>query len=151
MRCYRARGKGVGGLYQKVTEQGRGETTPHLSLLEDNSLCWMQLQYMLHNHGHPGAPQPREVHSENLKGFPSLVSEVFPPWHCRDHSPATSAYGHSSVSGCKTERFWWHVHSKLISRWEVIPLLSCYAKLTLSSWLQESTYVGRSHWAQSCQ
>lgn len=101
MRCYRVRGKGVRGLYQKVTVQGSGENPPRLSLFEANSLCWLQLWYSLYKHTQPGAPQPRQVHLENPTCFPSLASQVSPP-SLQSHSKVQSLLHVAALS----EQLW---------------------------------------------
>lgn len=153
MRCYRVRGKGVRGLYQKATVQSNGEKPPHLSLLEASSLCWLQLWYtVIHTvQTQPGAPQPREADLENPT-FSQLSLTVFPSITLHGTRSGHFCTWPLSVSSCETERFWCALlHSKLIS-WLQITLLLCWSpKLILSSQLKESTCVGLRHWAHSCQ
>lgn len=149
MRCYRVRGKGVRGLYQKTAVQGNGEKPPHLSLSEASSLCWLQLWYTLYKHSLV-LLSPEKL-TWKTSHFPSLASQFCPPQHSMDHSLVTSAHGHSQWVAVK-QRFWCVlVHSKPISWWQITLLLCWYPKLILSSRLKESTCVGLRHWAHSCQ
>lgn len=101
MRCYRVRGKEFRGLYQKVTVQGSGENPHHLSLLEANSLCWLQLWYILYKHAQPMLLSP-EKFTWKTPCFPSLASQVSPPYL---YGPVIFACGHSQWAVVRQKQF----------------------------------------------
>ena len=111
-----ARGKWVLALYWKVTAE-RGRKIARWKIVPGtgcscNMDCCITLHILL-------LPQPSVVLSHKTSDFPSLVLQIFTPLnpseHCRDHKPAMSVCGCSSMSWNKEERFWWCIYTKLVS------------------------------------